>query len=143
MSKVEIGQTVSVHYVGTLDDGTEFDSSRKNNEPLLCEVGGGKLIKGFDSALIGMQVGDVKKVSVDSDNAYGDIIEEAFQTVSKSAFPEDFAFNVGETVRGNNENGQPVRAKIESLNESDVTLNFNHPMAGQNLNFEIELLEIK
>mgnify|MGYP003665415927 CR=1 FL=1 len=143
MSKVEIGQTVSVHYIGTLDDGTEFDSSRKNNEPLLCEVGGGKLIKGFDNALVGMTVGETKKVSLGPDQAYGNVISEAFQSIPKSSFPPDYKFKIGGTVQGQNEQGQAVRATIESLEEENVNLDFNHPMAGKNLNFEIELLEIQ
>ena len=143
MNKVKNGQTVSVHYVGTLDDGTEFDSSRNSNEPLLCEVGGGKLIKGFDSALVGMEVGQTKSISISPEEAYGDVIPEAYQTVSRSNFPSDFSFNVGETVQGQGADGNVVRAKIDAVNDESVVLDFNHPMAGKNLNFEIELLEIK
>tara|TARA_B100000700_G_C15050582_1_gene860084 strand:- start:1910 stop:2341 length:432 start_codon:yes stop_codon:yes gene_type:complete len=143
MSKVENGSVVSVHYVGTLDDGTEFDSSRKTGTPLLCEVGSGNIIKGFDQALVGMEIGETKSVSVAPEEAYGEIVQEAFQTVSKSNFPPEFNFNVGEAVQGQGQDGNLVRAQIEAVEDDSVTLNFNHPMAGKNLNFEIELLEIK
>jgi len=143
MSKVEIGKTVCVHYVGTFDDGTEFDSSRAREEPMVCEVGGGSLIKGFDNALVGMKVGETKNISLGPDQAYGDVISEAFQSIPKSSFPPNYEFKVGGTVQGQNEQGRPVRAKIESLEEESVKLDFNHPMAGKNLNFEIELLEIQ
>ena len=143
MVKVEDGQTVEIHYTGTFDDGTEFDSSRKTGTPLLCEVGSGNIIKGFDQALVGMEIGETKSVSVAPEEAYGEIVQEAFQTVSKSNFPPEFNFNVGEAVQGQGQDGNLVRAQIEAVEDDSVTLNFNHPMAGKNLNFEIELLEIK
>ena len=143
MSKIEIGNTVSVHYVGTLDDGTVFDSSRKRGEPLECQVGSGQLIGGFNDALIGMQPGEKKSVSIDSNDAYGPVIEEAFQTVSRSAFPDNFIFEVGNTVQGQGPDGRMVRAAIEEVGDEELKLDFNHPMAGKNLNFEIEVLEIQ
>mgnify|MGYP003634353454 CR=1 FL=1 len=143
MSKVENGSTVSVHYVGTLDDGTEFDSSRERDTPMTCQVGEGKIISGFNNALLGMEIGETKSVSIDSKDAYGSVIEEAFQTVQKTSFPDGFEFEVGNTVQGQGPDGNMVRAAIESLDDDEVVLNFNHPMAGKNLNFEIELLEIQ
>ena len=143
MSKIENGNTVSVHYVGTLDDGTEFDSSRTRNEPLTCNIGGGQLIKGFNDALIGMTSGETKNISIDSKDAYGSIIKEAFQTVPKTRFPENFEFEIGGTVQGKGADGRMVSACIDNVDEQTVVLNFNHPMAGKNLNFEIEVLEIK
>jgi len=143
MSKVENGNTISVHYVGTLDDGTEFDSSRARDVPMTCQVGEGKLISGFNDALIGMEIGEKKNISIGPTDAYGSVIEEAIQTVQKTSFPDGFEFEVGNTVQGQGPDGKMVRAAIESLNEDEVVLNFNHPMAGKNLNFEIELLEIQ
>lgn len=143
MSKIEKGSTVSVHYVGTLDDGSEFDNSRVRGEPLTCEVGGGQLIAGFDNALVGMTSGETKKFSLDPKDAYGEVVTEAYQTVPKSRFPEGYAFNIGEAVQGQGSDGQFVRAQIESVNEDEVTLNFNHPMAGKNLNFEVEVLKVE
>ena len=143
MSKIKNGNTVRVHYVGTLDDGTEFDNSRTRNSPLTCRVGAGQLITGFDSALVGMKEGETKKISLEPADAYGDIIPEALQVIPKSRFPSGFNFGVGETVQGERPDGQAVRGLIEAVDDEQVTLNFNHPMAGKNLNFEIEVLKVE
>ncbi len=142
MSKVENGQNISVHYVGTLDDGTEFDSSRTRNEELTFEVGSGQLIEGFNNAVIGMQVGETKKITLSPEEAYGPLNPEAVQTVPTNLFPETFEPVVGATVVGQNELGQQMMAKIEDFNDESITLDFNHPMAGKSLNFEIELMSI-
>jgi FKBP-type peptidyl-prolyl cis-trans isomerase len=86
-NKVEKGQKVSVHYVGTLDDGTEFDNSRTRGEAITVEVGAGKLIAGFDMALLGMTVGEKKSVKIVSEEAYGEVNEDAFQTVATALSP--------------------------------------------------------
>ena len=142
MSKVKNGQTVSVHYVGTLDDGTVFDSSRDRGETLTVEVGSGQLIAGFDTALRGMEVGEVKKISLSPDEAYGERDTTLLKEISREEFPEDFEFEVGLTVTGQNELGHPLVATIDSLNEESVNLDFNHPMSGKNLNFEIEVVSL-
>ena len=140
--KVKKGQTVSVHYVGTLDDGTEFDSSRIRNEAVSFEVGSGQLISGFDSAVSGMKIGEVKKIKLEPEEAYGVINPGAFQTVPHSNFPPDFSFEVDGMVRGQDPSGEPVVARIDKINEDTVVLDFNHPLAGKNLNFEIEVLSV-
>jgi len=142
MSEVKSGQAVSVHYVGTFDDGTEFDSSRGRNQPLSFQVGAGQMITGFDSAVVGMSVGETKTIRLEPEDAYGPVSDQLVQNISTSLFPEGFDFVVGATVRGEAPNGQPLLAMIESVNKDDniVVLNFNHPMAGKHLNFEIELL---
>jgi len=142
MSKVKTGQTVSVHYVGTFDDGTAFDSSRDRGEAQSFEVGAGQLIAGFDSALTGMVVGETKTISLSPDDAYGESDPELFQDVPTSIFPQDFEIEVGATVHGQNGMGHPMTGVVSSLKEDVVTLDLNHPMAGKNLNFEIELLKI-
>ena len=142
-SKVENGQTVSIHYVGTFDDGTEFDNSRAREEAMSLEVGSGQLIPGFEAALPGMIIGEVKNVKLPPEEAYGEVLSEAFQTVPRQAFPPDFEFQEGAMVRGQNPAGQPVTAKINSIDESSVVLDFNHPLAGKTLNFEIEVLSVK
>ena len=141
--KVKKGQTVSVHYVGTLDDGTEFDSSRIRNEAVSFEVGSGQLISGFDSAVSGMKIGEVKKVKLEPEQAYGDVNPGAFQTVPHSNFPPDFSFEVDSMVRGQDEQGDQVVARIDKINDDTVVLDFNHPLAGKSLNFEIELLSVE
>ena len=140
--KVENGQKVSLHYVGTLEDGTEFDSSRTRNEAMSVEVGSGQLISGFDAALSGMVIGEIKKVKLEPTDAYGDINPKAFQTVPQTSFPPNFDFQIGAMVRGENPSGQPVVARIEAVNEEAVVLDFNHPLAGKTLNFEIEVLDV-
>ena len=142
MSKVKNGDTVSVHYVGTFEDGTEFDSSHSRNDPLSFEVGAGNMIPGFESAVGGMTVGETKSISLSPDDAYGDINPVAVQEIPRGNFAPDFEFQVDATIYGHDDSGQPMMAKIVSLNEDTVKLDFNHPLAGKNLKFEIELIEI-
>ena len=138
---VQAGQTVSIHYVGTFDDGTEFDSSRNRGEPLAVQVGSGQVIPGFDEALQGMAIGEVKNIHLTPDMAYGSRNDEAVQTVPKTAFPPEFQLVEGVQVQGQGPAG-PVLATIQSWDESTVTVDMNHPLAGKNLNFEIELVSV-
>jgi len=138
---VQSGQTVSVHYVGTFDDGTQFDSSYDRGAPLEVEVGVGRVIPGFDQALLGMSVGEMKSISIESADAYGPVQEEAFQTVPRSAFPPGMELQEGIQVQGQGPAG-PVVATVMAANESEVQLNMNHPLAGKNLNFKIELVNV-
>jgi len=140
---VQSGQTVSVHYRGTLDDGSEFDNSRNRGEAMQVEVGAGQLITGFDTALLGMTVGEVKNIHLGADEAYGPIHEGAVQEAPKSLFPPDFTFKTGEMIQGKAPTGQPMAAMIVEEKESTVVLDMNHPLAGKDLNFEIELLNIE
>ena len=137
--KVTTGHNVSVHYRGTLTDGTEFDNSRIRGETLDFQVGSGRMIRGFNDALLGMDVGDTKKVTLLPEDAYGDHNPEAIQPVPKDAFGPDFEFEIGGTVQGNGPRG-PFLAKIQSLDEEKVLLDMNHPLAGEELSFEIELV---
>ena len=140
--KVQKGNSVKVHYVGTLNDGNEFDNSYKRGSTLDFQVGNGQMIKGFDDAIMEMEVGDKKKINIKPEEAYGQRNENAIIAVEKKNFPTDFNFNVGEMVQGTTEQGQPINAVILEIQESDVILDANHPLAGQELNFEIELVEI-
>jgi FKBP-type peptidyl-prolyl cis-trans isomerase 2 len=140
--KVENGNKVSVHYRGTLSNGTEFDSSYTRGEPIEFEVGSGQMISGFESAIPGMEIGEKKNITIDSDNAYGSRDEEAIQSIPKGAFPPDFEFVEGATVQGQSPGGKPFLAKICEAGTETVTLDFNHPLAGEDLTFEIELLNI-
>ena len=142
MSTVENGNTVSVHYRGTLNDGTEFDSSHSRDEALTFQVGTGQMIPGFDTAVVGMNVGETKNVTLTPDQAYGDVNADAFADIPKTSFPDDFVYTEGAMIQGMGPNG-PVVGTITEVNETDVNVNFNHPMAGKDLNFEIELLEIQ
>jgi len=140
--QVENGNTVSVHYRGTLQDGTEFDSSEKHGKPLTFQVGSGQMIRGFDDALPGMSVGEKKNISIEAGKAYGQSDPGLIGDVPKGAFPEGFAFEAGSMVQGQDENGQPLVGIINEEQEETVTVDFNHPMAGKDLNFEIELVSI-
>lgn len=139
--KVQNGNSVSVHYRGTLSDGTEFDNSKTRGQTLNFQVGSGQMIAGFDAALVGMTIGDVKSVSLSADEAYGQHQPEAVQPVPRGAFPPEFEFLVGEVVQGNGPQG-PFLARILEEREEEVVLDFNHPLAGEDLNFEIELLAV-
>ena len=141
MSTAEEGSTVSIHYTGTLTDGTEFDTS-KGRDPLSFTVGSGQVIPGFNDNVIGMSVGETKTFTITSDQAYGPVNEEAVQTFPRTQFPEDYEIQVGNTVTGTGGNGAPFMAKILSEGAEGVTLDFNHPLAGQDLVFEVEVVSI-
>ena len=140
MSEVKTGQTVNVHYVGTFDDGTEFDSSRTRGQTIAFQVGSGQMISGFDLAVADMSIGETKSVRLEPGEAYGDLREDLVQTFPQSIFPEGFEFKVGAMVKGQHPSGAPLLAKIQSATDDSVVLDFNHPMAGQHLNFEIEVV---
>ena len=144
MKTVEVGNNVKVHYKGTLNDGTEFDNSHTRGEAISVEVGARGLIAGFGNALIGMTEGETKNITLSAEEAYGERHEDAIQRVPMAAFGADFEFIVGGTIQGTGPMG-PFLAKIQSLEEDkqEVLLDMNHPLAGEDLNFEIELLQIE
>jgi len=140
---MEEGKTVSVHYVGTFDDGTEFDNSRSRGEPMTFQLGTGQVIPGFDSAISEMDVGETRDIHLEPAQAYGDLNPDANQEVSLDMFPADFEFKEGATVYGKTAEGQQMMANIVSVGVDNVTLDFNHPMAGKNLNFNVELISVQ
>jgi len=140
--KVQNGHNVRVHYRGTLTDGTEFDNSRVRGQTLDFQVGAGRMISGFNNALVGMTKGQTKSVTLAPQEAYGVRDPKALQPVPKSAFESDFEFELGGTIQGNGPRG-PFIAKIHEVAEDTVVLDMNHPLAGENLNFEIELVAIE
>ncbi len=137
--KVTNGQNVSVHYVGTLSDGTEFDNSRTRGQTLDFQLGSGQLLTGFNDAVVGMSIGETKTITLSADEAYGQPQQEAIQKVPRTAFDDDFEFVVGGTVQGSGPAGQFI-AKVQSVDEEVVTLDLNHPLAGKDLTFEVELV---
>ena len=142
MSKVETESNISVHYVGLFEDGTKFDSSHDRGETLTFSVGQGQTIAGFENAVVGMSKGESKTVTLTADQAYGPVNPDATQTIPLSSFPEEVTLSEGVTVVGQNETGQQMMAKVITLTDTDATLDFNHPLAGKDLTFEIELVEI-
>ena len=139
--KAKNGQKVKVHYIGTLDDGTQFDSSRDRGETLEFELGTDTLLPDFEKEVIGMKVGDVKNFTIKE--AYGQPDPEAVIDVAKEHFPENFDFEVGNTVQGTTPTGHPIRAIIKSVTDTTVSLDHNHPLVGQDLNFEVELVDFE
>jgi peptidylprolyl isomerase len=140
--QIKKGDTIKVHYVGTLDDGSQFDSSYERGEPLEFQTGVGMMIPGFDNGVMGMSVGDKKTINILPTDAYGERIDEAVQSISKQNFPPDFEPVVGSLVEGSNGDGMPLRAIIQGSDEENIILDFNHPLAGKELTFNVEILEI-
>ena len=141
MSNAKAGDTVKIHYTGKLDDGTQFDSSA-GRDPLEFELGGGQVIPGFDSAVDGMSVGESKSVRIEPDQAYGERHEQLVQQVPRSALPDDLEPQVGMGLQSQSPDGQVMMLMVTAVDEESVTLDANHPLAGQALNFDIELVEI-
>ena len=133
------GDTVKVHYRGTLSDGSEFDSSA-GREPLEFVTGSGQVIPGFDAAVIGLEPGGKTTVTILAAEAYGDHNPEGLQKFPLSAFPSPP--EIGWAVELGGPNGERIPAVVVEIGEEEVTLDFNHPLAGQDLTFELELVEI-
>ena len=142
MSTVEKGTKIKVHYKGTLEDGTEFDNSKKRGSTLDFEVGAGLMIKGFDKNVVGMGEGEVRTFTLEPEEAYGPVIEEAFRLFPKDVFGDNNV-EVGGVVQGQNSQGQPMMARVANISDDGVLLDLNHPLAGKNLTFEVELIEIE
>lgn len=143
MSEIKLGSKVKVHYIGTYEDGTEFDNSVKRETPLDVVIGEGKVLVDFENTIRTMSIGEKKKVHIPTEKAYGSVVEEAIMKVPRSEFPEEFRFIIDERIKGNTKSGNPTSATILEVTKTEVTLDMNHPLAGKDLNFEIELLEIE
>jgi len=141
MAQVTSGDTVRVHYTGTLTDGSTFDTS-EGREPLEFTAGGGQVIPGFDQAIAGMEPGDTKTVEIPADEAYGPQREEMMLRVTPDQFPEDMDPQVGQELQLSQPDGQSVVVRVVDIAEDSVTLDANHPLAGEDLTFEITLVEI-
>mgnify|MGYP001329232804 CR=1 FL=1 len=139
--KVKNGFNVKVHYRGTFTDGTEFDNSRTRGKTLDFEVGSPGLIRGFNEAVVGMSTGETKTFSLTPEQGYGPSNPDAFQDVPKIQFEDDFVFAVGAPVMGQGPQG-PFRATIHEIKDSYVVLDFNHPLAGKDITFEVELVSV-
>ena len=141
MSIANKGNTVKVHYTGKLKDGTVFDSS-SDREPLQFTLGDGNMIKGFDTAVHGMSVGEDKVVTIPSAEAYGDKREDMMLDVPLEQVPEEIKPEVGMDLSIQNQMGQPTPVKVVHVDEQKITLDANHPLAGQDLIFNIKLVEL-
>ena len=141
MTKAKIGDTVRVHYTGKLTDGSEFDSSA-GREPLEFQIGAGRIIPGLERQIVGMVVGEASTVSVPAEEAYGPRDADAVQRVPRSAIPSDAPLAVGSRLMAETEDGEQLMLTVVALDDAMVTLDANHPLAGKELVFEIELIEI-
>ncbi len=141
MAQAKTGDTVKIHYNGFLDDGTLFGSSR-GNKPVEFTIGEGKLIPGFESAVIGMEEGDEKTVAIHPEDGFGRYKEDLVKTISKSRLPSHIETKVGKVLVFRPDEVNNVRVTVKDVTENEVTLDANHPLAGKELKLEIELLEL-
>lgn len=141
MSKAKTGDTVKVHYTGTLEDGTVFDTSRER-EPFEFKLGEGTVIPGFDEAVTGLEVGESTKISIEPEDAYGEVRNDLMLPVPKEQVPDNMEPEVGMQVQLQTQSGQQVIARIVHVDDEKIMLDANHPLAGKTLSFDIELLEI-
>jgi peptidylprolyl isomerase len=141
MSQAKSGDSVKIHYTGTLDDGTQFDSSA-GREPLAFDLGSGQVIPGFDKAVDGMSVGESKSVNIVAEDAYGPHQAQMVQEVPRSALPEDMEPTEGMGLQAQSPDGGVANLVVTSVQEDSITVDGNHPLAGKALNFDIELVSI-
>ena len=141
MAQAQKGDKVKVHYTGRLDDGSQFDSS-KDREPLEFEVGANQVIPGFEDAVVGLSEGESTTVNIPSDQAYGPRIEEMILKVGKDKLPPNFNPELGQKLQLPQQDGQNVIVTITDITDDIIELDANHPLAGKDLTFDIQLVEI-
>lgn len=135
------GDTVKVHYTGTLSDGSVFDSSREGT-PIEFTVGGGMVIPGFENAVVGMQIGDSKTFTIPSAEAYGVHDPRLVQDVPRSEMPDDMDLFIGMQLTASGSDGREIPLVVTELSDESVRLDANHPLAGEDLTFAIELVAV-
>lgn len=141
MKEAKEGDKVRVHYTGKLTSGEQFDSST-GREPLEFTVGAGQMIKGFDSAMPGMKVGEKKTINIQPQDAYGEINNDAIIEFPKANIPQDMTLEKGMQLQLRNEQGQPFPVTVTEIKDDVIMLDANHELAGKELVFDIELVEI-
>ncbi|MFC2020289.1 peptidylprolyl isomerase [Chloroflexota bacterium] len=142
MTQAENGNIVQVHYTGKLKDGTIFDSST-GREPLQFTLGAGQMIPGFDQAVLGMKIGESKTVTIPAEDAYGPSRDDLILVVPHEELPEGLNPRVGQPLQMTMEDGRSIDVIITEVSETTITLDANHSLAGKDLIFEIELVEIQ
>ena len=141
MAAAVIGDTVQVHYTGSLDDESVFDSSR-GREPLEFTIGTGQVIPGFEEAVIGLEPGGSARTRIEADQAYGPRREELRISVARDQFPDGLEVSEGDHLQMHTQDGQEIPVQVVEIGERDVVVDANHPLAGKALTFEIELIGI-
>ena len=142
MAEAKKGDTVAVHYTGTLGDGTVFDSSRER-DPLEFTLGSGQVIPGFDTAVEGLAEGESVKTTIACDQAYGKRNDQLVIETPRQHIPAEVQLEVGRRLQARSSEGQVTGVTVTKVTDETVTLDANHPLAGQDLTFEIELVEIR
>ena len=141
MSKVKSGDTVKIHYTGKLEDGKVFDDSRER-QPFNFVVGDGQVLPGIEKGVIGMETGDKKSIEIPAENAFGPRRKELVIEVAKSELPDQITPTLGQRLQMSQPDGGNIELIITDMNEETITLDANHPLAGQTLFFDLELVEI-
>jgi peptidylprolyl isomerase len=142
MARANKGDSVKIHYTGRLEDGTVFDTSQ-NRDPLDLKLGEGKVIPGFEEAVEGMDEGETKTTTIPAEEAYGPRRDDLLLAVERDRLPEGLDPEVGQPLQMQTEEGQMVQVVVADLQEDTVVLDANHPLAGQDLTFEIEVVEVR
>ncbi len=142
MSTVGEGHTVVLHYTGTLADGSVFDSSR-GRSPMEVQIGAGQVVPGLESGVMGMEVGETRTFTIAPENAYGEHDENLCHRVEKKRFPEPESIAVGRMFKISLGEGRSIPGTVTQVGEEDVLIDLNHPLAGKELTFEVECLEIR
>ena len=141
MAQAKHGDTVHVHYTGRLEDGTVFDSS-ENQAPLEFKLGEGRVIKGFEEVVDGMQAGESRTTSIPPEEAYGERREDMVFSLEREQLPENLDPEVGQQLQMQLQNGENIPVVVAAISDDDVTIDANHPLAGKTLVFDIELVGI-
>jgi FKBP-type peptidyl-prolyl cis-trans isomerase 2 len=141
MSNVKSDSTVKVHYKGKLEDGEIFDSS-EGREPLEFTLGTNQVIPGFEAGVLDMSVGDKKEITIDPEDAYGPSLTELILQIPADNFPEDHDPKIGDQYALKSPDGRDMAVRVIEINDENITLDANHPLAGKKLIFELELVEI-
>ena len=141
MSKVKATDKVRVHYTGKLSNGQVFDSSRER-EPLEVQLGEGRLIQGFEKGLVDMEVNEKKTITIPKEEAYGEVREELFQSIKNEDIPDTIKPEVGMGLMAKNPDGSEQPLRVAEVNDDHIVIDANHPLAGHDLTFDLELVEI-
>lgn len=141
MTQAKSGDTVKVHYTGKFEDGTEFATSI-NDGPLQFTIGKGQVISGLERAVMGMSPGEAKTAEILAEQAYGPYQEEKVVEVNRNRFPPHFDLQIGTVLRMRKAGGEKIRRIVTTLSDTRVMLDANHPLAGENLTFDLQLIEI-
>ncbi len=141
MSQVKTGDTVKVHYTGKLNNGQVFDTS-KDRDPLQFEIGAGQMIPGFEEGLMGMELDQEKTIEIPSEKAYGPRMDELFIEVKNEQLPEDLEPKKGMELVTKRQDGTEAIVKVDEVKDKSIVIDANHPLAGQDLTFEVKLVEI-